>query len=618
MNRPRSRTRARVNGMMLHKVTGWSARRLGWYKSHPYFSAILILMVVLIVLGNTVAYAAGPFDPIGFGDLFVQPNLAGGYSKTLYEEIPISAYSFDTDLGLTEVPEKVIGLIANFLMFLLYSIIRGAIVIVWVLTSFAGWTGITEVITPAIAALSTEFASWLLPSALAIGGLVAFWQRRNSGDAFGQIVWVAVSAAIALTMTYSAATWVGAVNGMREIGTSAVASASAKAITETETPFTGPAASYGGPIQDTNLRKIGDSIWRAYVVTPWCVAEFGSLAACNEWGYELVQAGDAESRKEFLQSKYGEMGKGAEDWVKGKAPADRLGITAIALLIGISFAVLIVGLSVAAGFALASAMLLLFVGSIFVMMWCIPGTPRRWGLAWLQTLIGFVLQSVLATLILTAVLSLTAAAFGLIDSYGWGIAATVALTLGFAAFGLRRTLNQILGFGTSTGGGGAGLLGYMALRGSMKAVRGIGRGARRAVGGGAKSGAGDTSAGGGANGPGDGARSGPNQGGGGSRGTSRRFNQNKGRIWAQTANQTTAGKNRSSDGPGPASNRTRGNDQPNTHSEGPQATPRREPEGQGAPSAPGRTPSSTAPVAVNKATRKRNAAAQRHTPPIRV
>ena len=605
--RPRRapRTQSRLAGLAIRRMTGWSGRRLRWYRGHPYVTGFLLLMVVLFILGNTVAYAAGPFDPIGFGDLFTRPNLAAGYNPTLYEEIPSLLYYFDTDLGVTEVPEKVLNFIVSYLMFILSSIMHGAIVVVWVLTSFAGWTGLTNAITPGIAALSGEFAGWLLPSALAVGGLVAYWQRRNSGDTLGQIVWVIVSAAIALTMTYSAATWVGAVNGLRDVGTTAVATASAGAIKETETPFDGPTATYGGPVQDTNLRKIGDSVWRAYVVTPWCVAEFGSLAACNEWGYELLQQGDMDSRKKFLESKHGEMGESARDWVKGKSPADRLGIVTIGLLVGMCFAALIVALSVAAGFALASAMILLFVGSFFVMLWCIPGAPRRWGLAWLQTLIGFVLQSVLATLILTAVLSLTSAAFGLSDSYGWGIAATVALTLGFAAFGMRRTLNQILGFNTG-GGGGAGLLGYMALRGGMKAMKGLGRGARRAVGGSKPNAGADAGGGpqGGRNGDGG---SGPT----GGRGNTRRYNQNRGRIWAQTMNQGDGTRSGTQRRPGgaPGHAERSGDTMPNAQTGRDAADPQ-------GPVPPNRdeNAASNTPTATRKATHKRATAARPHQP----
>ena len=39
------------------------------------------------------------------------------------------------------------------------------------------------------------------------------------------------------------------------------------------------------------LRKSADATWRGFAVTPWCIAEFGSIDACERYGKGMLDVG---------------------------------------------------------------------------------------------------------------------------------------------------------------------------------------------------------------------------------------------------------------------------------------------------------------------------------------
>jgi hypothetical protein len=446
-----------------------------------------LVLVLLIGTGllsplSAAADPDGSLAPQGIGDLFTTGSLQGTDTPTLYEAYSVQSYTFWQNVNADNFMEKSFNGLANVLMFLLVAVVRGCIVIVQTMFTFTNTKPMTDAIGAAMNGAATELVKWLLPSAIAIGGVYAYiTHKRADGGVFGQVAWVVVGGVLAVSFAVSSPTWVNAVDNTRQIGSSAVMSATSSSLTATETPFAYPEPAWTGSAQDSTLRKAGDSIWRAYVVTPWCIGQFGSTNACERYGNEFLAVGlDKEAQNKWMWDTVHVKDKNETkaqpyDWVWGYNAADRVGIAGIALLVGIVFSFLMISLAFSSLFAFISALFVLFAGVVFAMLWCIPGKPRQWGTSWLNTLVGLVIQSMMASVILSAVLVLTTAAFALTSSMGWGAAAGMAIVVAIAAMKMRETIGHIVN-AVTPGGGSTGMLGYMAMRGASKLVS-RGRGA---------------------------------------------------------------------------------------------------------------------------------------------
>lgn len=469
-------------------------------RRHPIWTvvAFLAFLATVGILAPPPAAADNGPDPQGFGDMFGGPSLGEGLRPTLYEAYPSTAYYFDdVDLGpgASDVVALTLNGIANVFMFLTTAIVRGAIVLVWSMFDFPGGDALADQVTGSIGTTATELGSWILPISLCIGGLVAYSQTRGTqGGGFSQLVWVAAGGILAVSFMQSPQLWVDTLTDIRSVTSSAVMNAGSSSVSIGDEPF-----AYDDPSYDTGadaeknkmLRNSADAIWRSYVVTPWCLAEFGSTEACKRYGRGLL---DSDNRDNFIRSgdanHPGEYNKDGPmyKWIAGKNGAQRLGMSVVALLIAAVFGILIIIVSFLSLLAFISAILLLFIGVVFVLMWPIPGRPRAWANKWFETLFGLMIQSIVGALTIIATLILTGAAFGLAGSYGWGVAAGLSIMVTIAAFTMRRTVTGILG-ALTPGGGMTGIIGAMVVRrvavGGGRALSGIrgavGRGGARSA-----------------------------------------------------------------------------------------------------------------------------------------
>jgi len=209
-------------------------------------------------------------------------------------------------------------------------------------------------------------------------------------------------------------------------------------------------------------------------VTPWCVAEFGSLAACERYGKAILDKGtDGDARKKYIDDDMSEA-EGGDDaatvkWAKGDNPFGRVGVLTLGAIAATLFAALTVTLAFTALMAFVGCLLLLIIGVFFVCMWIIPGKPRQWGMSWFEALLGLVLQSFLAMLVFSVTLTLVTAVFGLTDNIGWLPVSGLAIAVLVAGFRLRRLLESLTT--VMRPGMGSMVMGGMARRGAMSAVR---------------------------------------------------------------------------------------------------------------------------------------------------
>ncbi|TCC05799.1 hypothetical protein [Kribbella soli] len=441
-------------------------------------TALTVLAISLIVTSQ-VALAAdpnqGPTNPAGFGDLLPAPDLTHGDTKTLFEEYSPMVYGLDFETSLRDPMQGVFNGYAHMTMMFIVAITRGAIAVGWWLFSFTDIKSLTDTASAAIGNVNMELVGWLLPSALALGAIAAYAQRRASGSAMGQLVWVLVAGVVATSFAMAPKTWLSGVDGARQVGADAVVSTSTDALGGSmSTPIAWPQPSFAGAKKDTLLRKSGDATWRAFAATPWCVAEFGSIAACQRYGKAILDKGtDGDARNSYIDNEISKAEGGGDaatvKWAKGKNPFGRIGVLTLGAIAASLFAFLTIALALTALMAFVGCMMLLVVGVLFACLWAIPGRPRQWAMNWFEALLGLVLQSVLALLVFSTTLALVTAVFGLTDTLGWLPVSGLAIAVLVAGFRLRRLFESMSTM--MRPGMGSLMMGGLARRGAMGAVR---------------------------------------------------------------------------------------------------------------------------------------------------
>ncbi|TDO44574.1 hypothetical protein EV643_11574 [Kribbella sp. VKM Ac-2527] len=438
----------------------------------------LFVLTISTIITTQVALAADPQQPTtptGFGDLLPAPDLTHGDTRTLFEQYNPMAYSLDFEGSFSDPFRPVFNSFAQMLMLYIVAATRAAIAIGWWLFSFTDIRPLMDATSHAIGDVSTQLTGWLLPSALALGAIAAYVQRKSSGTALGQLVWVFAAALLAISLAVGPATWLKGVDGARQVGAQTVMGASGQVVgTTLKTPFEMPEPAFPGTARDTMLRKSGDAAWRGFAVTPWCIAEFGSLEACGRYGKGMLDTGiDGSQRMDYIKNDVAK-GEGGGDaptvkWAKGENPFGRIGVLIIAAVAASLFAFLNIGLAATALMAFVGCLVMLVVGVVFACLFIIPGRSRQWGMNWLEALLGLVLQSVAAMLVFGVALSLLTAVFGLSQSLGWLPVTGLALVVLIAAFRLRRLLESLTTM--MRPGVGSMMMGSYARRGAVQAMR---------------------------------------------------------------------------------------------------------------------------------------------------
>lgn len=437
------------------------------------------ILSVSFILTAQLALAAnpnqGPTSPTGFADLLPTPDLTHGDTRTLFEQYTPMAYGLDFDTGLTDSFNMIFNGYAYLVMMYITAITRAAISVGWWLFSFTDVTALTNATSSIIGATGTQLVGWLLPSALAFGAVAAYTQRRATGSALGQLVWVLVAGVLSISFAVAPATWLRGVDGARQMGAGAVMTASSDALGPTmQTPIAWPEPGFTGTAKDTLLRKSADATWRGFAVTPWCIAEFGSIAACGRYGKGMLDVGvNPKDRADYVKNVVVPAEGGGDSptakWVKGDNPFGRVAVVMLAAIAATLFGFLNIGLAFTALMAFIGALLLLVVGVFFACLWIIPGRPRQWGLNWFEALIGLVLQSFLAMLVFGTALTLVTAVFTLTGTLGWLPVTGLAIAVLIVGFRLRRLLDSLTTM--MRPGAGSIMLGGLARRGAMSAVK---------------------------------------------------------------------------------------------------------------------------------------------------
>ena len=438
----------------------------------------LTVLAISIIVSTQVALAADPNQqttPTGFADLLPTPDLTHGDTKTLFEHYSPLVYSLDFEGSLRDPLRPIFNSFASLLMMFVIAATRAAISIGWWLFSFTDIKSLMNATAGAIGGISGQLTGWLLPSALAFGAIAAYVHRRSTGTAFGQLVWVFAAGLLAVSLAFGATTWLKGVDGARQVGAQTVMGASDQVLGKPmKSPIELPEPAFPGSSRDNLLRKSGDAAWRGFAATPWCVAEFGSIEACKRYGKGMLDIGaDSDKRIDYINNQVAKA-EGSGDaptvkWAKGENAFGRVGVLAVAAVAAGMFAFLTIGLATTALLAFVGCLLLLVVGVIFACLFIVPGRSRQWGMSWLESLLGLVLQSIAAMLVFGIALSLLTAVFTLSETLGWLPVTCLALVVLVAAFRLRKLLES-LGAMMKPGVGSM-MMGSYARRGAVQAVR---------------------------------------------------------------------------------------------------------------------------------------------------
>lgn len=418
----------------------------------------LSTLAVSFVIASQTAMARGqaepdPTSPTGIGDLLPAPIPASavGDNPTLFEKYSPTSYTFDWDSSWRSPLESVFNGLSEMIFGWLTAIVRGAIAVSYWLFSFTKVEPISEATSNIIGSAGQTLMAWLFPSAIAFGAVVAYMQRRTQGSAMSQIFWVFAAGLISISFAVSPTMWVNGIDGARQVGADMVMSTTSGLVGgDTQSPITiDEKPAWKGTAKDDLLRKSADATWRGFAVTPWCIAEFGSIEACQRYGKGILDRGsDMEARKKYIDNEM-EAAEGKDDaptmqWTKGKNPFGRLAVVTLALIPAVIFAFLSVALALTALMAYVGCLMLLVVGVVFACLWVIPGKPRQWGMNWFEALLGMMIQAILAMLVFGTALSLVTAIYSLSSTMGWLPMIGLAIVVLVAAFQLRRVLNGLV------------------------------------------------------------------------------------------------------------------------------------------------------------------------------
>ncbi|MEV7659898.1 hypothetical protein AB0O39_37785 [Streptomyces anulatus] len=445
--------------------------------------ALPVTAALTTVMVTGAQARAEDIEPMGIGDLMPSPTTTapkGG--GTLYETYSGQAlWLLDTDFGTWDTIDPMLHAFADICMMLLSTIGIACVVAVQWVFQMTSLPEMEEAITDSLSGSAGVLGATILPSALAVGMLIAWTQGKDSGGGgISQIMWVMVSGVVSISLLSTPQAWVSGVDTFRTVGSEVTMEAASAGVGGSEEfPFKlDHEPKFTDNARDATLRRSADSIWRSYVATPWCIAEFGSLEVCEKYGKDLLDQGtDPEKRKEWLQENVTSDAVGEESvsWRQGHQPLMRFTVTALGLVSIIIFAVLLLMLAFASLASLLGAFMLLISGVFFASLWVIPGKPRQWGNKWFDQLLARCLESVIATLVLGAILAVQTASTSMFSVYGWLPTTGLSIAAAVVAMKFRGVVAQI--FGVSTAAPAASVLGGMiAYRALSKAAGKIGGG----------------------------------------------------------------------------------------------------------------------------------------------
>ncbi|MBF4629578.1 hypothetical protein [Curtobacterium flaccumfaciens] len=481
--------------------------RTGWKRYVPSKRRVKVFLATTIaiwMLGSGAAMAVDmhaasaasdcldnhsckPTKTVQPGELIPIRDMSKGGNKTLFESYNLTHWTlaYDQEHAVLDLPNRMMLDVVNALMFVLVLVVYMTIGLAWWLFGATSVPGLSDASADLIGGASGAMLTWVFPTAVAVGAIIAYIQGKQAkGSWFGQLAWMVFAGVFAVGLTTSPGVFTNGVEQVRETGSNVVLDMSNQALDgDAQYPLAWNKVDYSvNTSKDAMLRKTGDAIWRDFVATPWCLAQFGSIDACQKYGKAMLKADPtADARSDVIKNDVyktegngnNEDGKNSEtgQWTKGSTWWLQLVIVLIALVAAIVFCALMLVLGFSALSAVIMTTLLLIAGVFFAALWIIPGPTRQWGVAWGEALVGSIMVTFLALVTFSVVIVATAAIFIASASAGWFVSLGTIIVMLLTAFAFRSRLLQIVG--TQGSGIGRTFLAGAALTGM--ATRALGR-----------------------------------------------------------------------------------------------------------------------------------------------
>lgn len=431
---------------------------------HRLQRAAQLAAAYLVVVLPSMAWAAdgdgvAATSPDGLGNLLSPPpGLVPAEGKSLFEFVGMEHYFIWTDLGVGDVVEKSALVIYAPIQLIAMLLVRLGIAMSWWLDRLTAENNIATSIGSLIESSASLFNTWLLPTALAVGALIAYGMARRGQNALSQIAAVIAIGLLAVGLASSGGKLVSGLDTGRSLLSNTVGQATGSAMNTTDAPIHWYTNYDQGTPQQQLARKSGDTIWRTFAVTMWCESQFGSVQACEQYGPAWLKLETDDERKAYVEDVV-IVAEGGGDaatvrYMQGHQPSMRITVALFSLVLGAGAGLVIAGLSMVALLSWILALLLLALAGFFAAIMVIPGRPRRWGLDFFNTVIAATIGSALVGGLLWATLAATGALAALIAPLGFLPMAVIALAVLLAGWKSKSLLEGLLYSGTSMRGQG--------------------------------------------------------------------------------------------------------------------------------------------------------------------
>ena len=432
------------------------------------------------------------------GDGFINtPDYGSG--TTVFERIPLTSYTvpFGLSDSQTDFPYVTEGMwqffrgLTNVLIFISLALVKGAIAAMQWMLNLTIYRDQASEIDAAVQRMAGAVFWPMLGVTVAIAGATMYARMRREGDGsiFNDLVWVITATAIATTFAVAPAKIAGDLDNIRTILADRITQGFAATQTSDSAAGFPPVTVTSDDPAKNGSRSLGDSMWNVYGVAPWCYVAFGDLAICKDIGHDYLE--DTDRWKALYRQQQNLNDTAADeasqcpaeyqsncDWVRGQS-FGRLGGALFMLVISIPLAVMLLALVVFGIMAVVGFLLLLLVGLIFLLFWMIPGRMRSIGMRWFEALIGTLLQAIIITALLGAVMVLAGIFNAALNKYGLFMVGLLNVATMAMVFKVRGMFENMTGFASPAGGGA--ISGYAA----MKLTAGISRGLKGLAKGGA-------------------------------------------------------------------------------------------------------------------------------------
>lgn len=508
------------------RLSDLAQRAVAWpFMKRGRFMLLFWLIGIFMIGATSMAHA---------DDLFIGPpgttQPATSSAATPFERYDTADYTFlyspdsnnDGFAGGKGLINETLNGVEIALFWVGASIIRGALIAMQWLLGLDLYADNSDQINSAVTDVTNKLMIPMLSITLVIAGFTAYARHKKEKSGFDDFSWIAASTILALGFGLFPGTVIGLADGVRAfVGTQVmtiyadVAGDDKNALgvnNGADIPGNQQCGKAGNCEQQTarnGSRMLVNTLWDSWVNTPWCYAQFKSLATCK--AVDTISEAKADGSKpknsevildqdlrEALTKKLGktpydeisnggkyEPWNGNDRWIRGESPA-RFGAVLFFFLVSVPIAALLLGLTIFGLLAAIGLLLLVIVGPFFLMMWMIPGIPRRIGMQWLHSVIAVLMQSVLITLVLGAVAIVTAILNSKIQTYGYFMAALFNLVVIVTAWRLRAQMEQA--HLSASGGGSLGMSSSMPVSSymAMRALSATTRAGKKTVKSGAK------------------------------------------------------------------------------------------------------------------------------------